>query len=390
MAPPNLCSEDPPQRTRNGCDAQQKSQTPHRRRKTLTRAALCRYAAQAEDNLMKKALANVFMAAFLLAPSLLAAQGFYSGKTIRVIVGGSPGGGFDIYTRAMTRHMGKHIPGNPILVVENMTGAGTMIAAKYLHSSAKPDGLSFGMFNGALILSRALGNKSVDFDITELEFLGVPVQDSTVCALRKESGVTSMEQWFASKTPIKLGGLSPGNSTSDVARVISAALNLPIQLVEGYKGTNEIRLAADAGELHGACWAWETLKVAWAQAIPAGEVNVVLQVTAKKIPELPNVPMSLDLAKTDEERQVLKAGAIDPAAIVRVYVTTPRTPKDRLQILRDAFAKTLTDPEFIAEAKKANLDINPLSGAEVKKIVDDLFRLTPAMTTKLAGILAAK
>ncbi|MET0583580.1 MAG: tripartite tricarboxylate transporter substrate-binding protein [Candidatus Binatia bacterium] len=332
----------------------------------------------------------IFTAIIVLIADSSRADDFYKGKTIRVIVGGSAGGGFDIYPRAMARHMGTHIPGNPAMIVENMTGAGTLIAAKYLHSSAKPDGLSFGIFNGALILSGALGNKSIDFDMRELEFLGVPVQDSTVCALRKESGITNMDQWFASKSPIKLGGLSPGNSTSDVARIIAAALNLPIQLVEGYKGTNEIRLAADAGELHGACWAWETLRTAWSKAIPAGEVNVVLQVTAKPIPELPNVPMSLDLAKTDEARQLLKAGAIDPAAIVRVYVTTPRTPKDRLQILRGAFAKTLTDPDFIAESKKANLDINPLNGEEVKKIVDDLFKLTPAMRTKLAGVLAPK
>jgi tripartite-type tricarboxylate transporter receptor subunit TctC len=326
----------------------------------------------------------------LAAAGVSYADDFYKGKTIRVIVGGSAGGGFDIYTRAMARHMGKHIPGNPLLIVENMTGAGTLIAAKFLHSSAKPDGLSFGIFNGALILSGALGNKSVDFDMRELEYLGVPVQDSTVCAVRKEAGVASMDQWFAAKTPIKLGGLSPGNSTSDVARIIAAALNLPIQLVEGYKGTNEIRLAADAGELHGACWAWETLKVAWSQAIPAGDVIPILQVTAKKIQELPNVPMALDLAKSDEARQLIKAGAVDPAAIVRVYVTTPRIPRDRLQILRDAFAKTLTDPDFIAEAKKANLDINPLSGNEVKKIVDDLFKLTPATRSKLAGILTPK
>ena len=318
------------------------------------------------------------------------ADDFYKGKTIRVIVGGSAGGGFDIYTRAMARHMGKHIPGNPAMLVENMTGAGTLIAAKYLYGSAKPDGLSFGIFNGALILSGALGNKSIDFDMRELEYLGVPVQDSTVCALRKESGVATMDQWFASKSPMKLGGLSPGNSTSDVARILSATLNLPVQLVEGYKGTNEIRLAADAGELHGACWAWETLKVAWSKAIPAGEVNVVLQVTAKKIPDLPNAPMALDLAKSDEAKQLLKAGAIDPAAIVRVYVTTPRTPKDRLQVLRTAFVRTLTDPDFIAEAKRATLDINPLSGEEVKKIVDELFKLTPAMRGKLAGILAPK
>jgi len=333
----------------------------------------------------------VLLAVIALAITKTAhADDFYKGKTIRVIVGGSAGGGFDIYTRAMARHMGKHIPGSPLLIVENMTGAGTLIAAKYLHSSAKPDGLAFGIFNGALILSGALGNKSVDFDMRELEYLGVPIQDSTVCALRKESGVTNMDQWFAAKTPLKLGGLSPGNSTSDVARIIAAALNLPIQLVEGYKGTNEIRLAADAGELQGACWAWETLKVAWSQAIPAGDVTPVLQVTAKKIPDLPNVPMALDLAKSEEARQLLKAGAIDPAAIVRVYVTTPRTPKDRLQILGNAFAKTLTDPEFLAEAKKANLDVNPLSGSEVKKIVDDLFKLTPATRSKLATILAAK
>jgi tripartite-type tricarboxylate transporter receptor subunit TctC len=318
------------------------------------------------------------------------ADDFYKGKTIRVIVGGSAGGGFDIYTRAMARHMGKHIPGNPALLVENMTGAGTLIAAKYLHSSAKPDGLSFGIFNGALILSGALGNKSVDFDMRELEYLGVPIQDNNVCALRKESGVTNMDQWFAAKAPVKLGGLSPGNSTSDVPRILAAALNLPIQLVEGYKGTNEVRLGADAGELHGGCWAWETLKVAWSKAIPAGEVIPILQVTNKKIPELANVPMALDLAKSEEARQLLKAGAIDPAAIVRVYVTTPKTPKDRLQMLTNAFAKTLTDPDFIAEAKKANLDINPLSGAEVRKIVDDLFKLPQATRSKLAAVLTPK
>ena len=320
----------------------------------------------------------------------LFADDFYKGKTVRIIVGGSAGGGFDTYSRVMARHMGKHIPGHPAILVENMTGAGTLIAAKYLHGSAKPDGLSFGIFNGALILGRALGMKGIDFDVRELQFLGVPVQDNPVCALRRESGVTNMDQWFASKTPIKLGGLSPGNSTSDVARILAASLHLPIQLVEGYKGTNEVRLAVDGGELHGGCWAWETLKTAWARAIPAGEVNVVLQVSAKKQPDLPSVPLALDLAKTDEARQLLKAGAIDPAAIVRVYVTTPRVPKDRLQILRNAFAKTLVDPDFVAEAKKGNLDINPLTGEEVKKLVDDLFKLPPATKSKLTSVLAAK
>ncbi len=328
---------------------------------------------------------------FLLALSVrLGAQEFYKGKTVRIIVGGSAGGGFDTYSRVMARHLGKHIPGNPAILVENMTGAATLIAAKYLHGSAKPDGLTFGIFNGGLILGRVLGLKGIDFEMRELEFIGVPVQDSTVCALRKESGVTTIDQWRASKTPIKLGGLGPGNSTSDTVRAIKATLELPIQLVEGYKGTAEMRMAADAGELHGACWAWESMKANWATGLQAGEVNVVLQVTAKKLPDFPNVALALDLAKTQEARQLLKAGAIDPAAIVRVYVTAPRTPKDRLQILRSAFAQTLTDPEFVAEAKKINIDINPLTGEEVKRIVDELFKLPPPLAAKLTGMLAAK
>ena len=208
--------------------------------------------------------------------------------------------------------------------------------------------------------------------------------------MRKESGISNIEQWFASKSPLKLGGLSPGNSVSDVPRAVNAALNLPLQVVDGYKGTAEVRMAADAGELHGACWAWESMRVNWANALKSGDTKVILQVANKKIPDLVNVPQALELAKTEEARLLLKAGAIDPAAIVRVYVTSPATPKDRVQILRTAFARTLTDPEFLAETKKINLDVNPLSGEEVKKIVDDLFKLPAPTVTKLASVLAGK
>jgi len=338
---------------------------------------------------MMKRITLAVVAVWLIIPSFIRAEDFYKGKTVRIIVGGSAGG-FDTYSRVMARHMGKHIPGNPALLVENMTGAGTLIAAKFLHSSAKPDGLTFGIFNGGLILGRVLGMKGIDFDVRELQYIGVPVQDSTVCSLRKESGVSNIDQWYAAKSPIKLGGLSPGNSVSDVPRVLKVALDLPLQVVDGYKGTAEARMAADAGELHGACWAWESMRVNWANALKSGDAKVVLQVAMKKIPDLPNVPLAFDLAKSDEARQLLKAGAIDPAAIVRVYVTSPRTPKDRVQILRKAFAGTLTDPEFVAETKKINLDVNPLSGEEVKRIVDDLFKLPAPMVAKLAVVLAGK
>ncbi len=176
-----------------------------------------------------------------ITPQPLLADDFYKGKTVRVIVGGTAGGGFDVYTRAMTRHMGKHIPGHPIFIVENMTGAATRIAAKYLHSAAKPDGLTFGIFNGYLILSQVLDPKGFDFNVRQFEWLGVPIQDNVACVLRKETGITNVEQWMAAKTPVKMGGLGPGNSTSDAVRIVKATLNLPIQLVEGYKGTADLR-----------------------------------------------------------------------------------------------------------------------------------------------------
>ena len=330
----------------------------------------------------------VFLTAALTSP--LCAQDFYKGKTIRVIVGGSAGGGFDVYTRAMTRYMGKHIPGNPTMVVENMTGAATRIAAKYMHSAAKPDGLTFGIFNGYLILNQVLNPKGFDFDMRKFEWLGVPIQDNVACVMRKEAGITNVDQWRAAKTPIKMGGLGPGNSTSDVVRVVKATLNLPIQLVEGYKGTADVRLAADAGELQGACWAWESIKVTWRKGLESGDVLPVLQVTSKKQPDLPNVPHALDLAKSDEERQLIRAGGMEPGAITRVYVTTPGTPRDRVQTLRRAFAETLKDPEFLAEAKKVQLEVNPLSGDEVGKIVDSMFKLNPTTVSKLANILAVK
>lgn len=318
------------------------------------------------------------------------AQEFYKGKTVRIIVGGTAGGGFDVYSRAMARYMGKHIPGNPTLIVENMTGAATRIAAKYMHSAAKPDGLTFGIFNGYLILGRLLGMKGLDFDVRDFQYIGVPVQDNVACALTKASGITSVEQWFAAKKPVKIGGLGPGNSLSDVPRVLQAALGLPIHMVEGYKGSADVRLAADSGEVDGGCWAWESIKVTWASGLQSGNVNVIIQATAKAQPDLPKVPVALDLAKTEEARQLIRAGVLAPSSITRVYVTMPATPKDRVEILRKAFADTLKDPEFVAEAKKSRLTIDPLTGEEVQKTVAELFTTSPSTVSKLAAVLAVK
>ena len=184
-----------------------------------------------------------------------AQEPFYKNKTVRIIVGGSAGGGYDTYTRAIARHLGKHIPGNPTFVVENMTGAGSLIAANHLYKVAKPDGLTIGHFIGGLFLGQVLGQKGIEFDARKFEFIGAPITDHVVCAMTKASGITSVEQWLASKGPVKMGGIAPGTSTPDNAtRILKVALGLPIQLVTGYKCTADVRLAAESGEVAGGCW----------------------------------------------------------------------------------------------------------------------------------------
>lgn len=317
-----------------------------------------------------------------------AAQDFYKAKTIRIIVGFSAGGGFDTYARALSRHMGRHIPGQPTVIVENMTGAGSLIAANYLYKVAKPDGLTIGHFIGGLFLGQVLGQRGIEFDARKFEYIGAPVTDHVVCAVTKASGVTSVEQWLASKTPLKLGGVAPGASTPDNAtRVFSAALGLPVQIVTGYKGTADIRLAAEGGELAGGCWGWDSIRVTWRKGIESGDVRVVLQANRRTHPDLPKVPQAIELAKTEEARRLIEVAVHGDSEIVRTYTLPPGTPKDRVEILRKAFHATLKDPEFLADAKKSNLDVNPVSGEEVEKIVGSLFNLDPALVSRLKEIL---
>jgi tripartite-type tricarboxylate transporter receptor subunit TctC len=317
-------------------------------------------------------------------------QDFYKGRTIRVIVGFAAGGGFDVYARTIARHMPKHLPGNPSMIVDNMTGAGSRLAANYLYKASAPDGLTIGNFIGSLLLQQILGDQGIEFDGRKFEWLGAPVMDDTACALTKTNGVTTIDQWFAAKTPVKLGGEAPGANDSDVPRMLKATLGLPIQLIEGYKGTSNIRLAAEAGEVDGGCWTWASIRSTWKKGLDSGLVNVVLQVNAKKASDIPNVPNAIDYAKTQETKQLIDTGVHANSAILRAYALPPGTPKDRLNVLRDAFMATMKDKDFIAEITKANLELNPLSGVEVENIVRKLYQVDANLAGKLKEILVPK
>ena len=340
---------------------------------------------------MTRALVGLVAAASLIlllsVNSANAQEPFYRGKTVRIIVGASAGGGYDTYSRTIARHMGKHIPGNPVFVVDNMPGAGFLISANYMYRVAKADGLTVGHFIGGLFLQQLLGKPGIEFDARKFEYIGVPAQDNYVLGVNKSTGITGMDQWLSSKSVVKLGGVGAGSATDDIPKVLAATIALPMQLVSGYKGTADVRLAFDGGEVTGICNSWESFKSTWRKELDAGELVLVLQNVAKPHPELPKIPLAINYAKTDEAQRLIRALVHSVGPTARPYLLPPGTPKDRVQILRKAFIETMKDPEFLADATKAKLDLNPLDGAELERNVREVFNLDKALIPKAKEIL---
>jgi tripartite-type tricarboxylate transporter receptor subunit TctC len=333
--------------------------------------------------LLPATIAALFLVAIPRAP----ADEFYKDKTLTFVVGFSAGGGFDTYTRLIARHFGKHVPGNPTVVVENRTGAGSLIAANYLFNQAPRDGTVIGNWIGPLVLQQVLGNKAAKFDGRNFGWPGVPTPDSGVCALTEASGIKTLDDWFKSDRPIKIGATAPGSTTDDVPKLVQAALGFPMKLVSGYAGTAKVRLAAESGEVDGGCWAWESIKPTWASGLQSGKVRIVLQSTEKSHPDLKNVPLAMQYAKSDEARALLDIANGPYAQGARPYTVPPGVPQDRLQLLQKAFMDTLRDPELLADAQKSKVDIDPVDGPTVAKLMTGLYALNPDLKSRLAALL---
>ena len=344
---------------------------------------------------MKKRLAGMIGLAAILTlggaarvEAGAAGEAFYRGKVSRMIVGLSPGGGFDTFARTVARHMGKYVPGNPSVIVENMTGAGSLIAANHVYKVAKPDGLTVGAFNGNQILGQLVGAQGIAFDARKMEWMGAPGYNHDLCLLSRKTGVTSADEWLASKTVFKLAGSAPGATTDDVAKVLKEAIGLPMRLIAGYKGTADMRVAVESGEVDGMCgFSWVSVRTTWRKALENNLVSIMLQSAPKAHADLPKVPLTISFAKTAEARQLVEAGVHQPSAITYSYSIPPGTPKDRVQTLRQAFSQTVKDPEFLSEAGKANLEIAPASGEEIEQAIHKLFKTPPPVVAKLKEIL---
>jgi tripartite-type tricarboxylate transporter receptor subunit TctC len=321
--------------------------------------------------------------------SVAQGQDVFKDKTLTFVVGSSPGGAYDQYTRLIARHIGKYLPGNPTRVVENMPGAGGIIAANHLYNRSKPDGLTVGAWPSPLILQQIMGNEAIKFDGRKVGWVGIPALYDTVCNFNKESGIRSMEDWTHAKRPIKIGSIGPGTSLSDVPKLLKAALNLPLEMVEGYKGGAEVRLAVETGEIDGLCASWQSTKLTWRSHVESGKINVVLQATLNSHPDLKKVPLAINYAKTDEAKTLLRVA--DNVHVYQFpYSVAPGTPPERLRLLQQAFVRTLRDQELTAEANKAQLEVAAIDGPTTAKTLGSLYDLNPALIAQLKDVLVPK
>ncbi|HUF43484.1 MAG TPA: tripartite tricarboxylate transporter substrate-binding protein [Verrucomicrobiae bacterium] len=344
---------------------------------------------------MFRLLTGAALAGFMLAGSdtiaAAAEEPYYKGKTIRFVVGFTPGGGHDLYTRLMAKYIGKHIPGNPSALVQNMPGGGSMIAANHIYKVAKPDGLTIGKWASGLIRQELMGRKDIEFESRKFAWVGAPGQDHLVCTVARASGFNSWRDVMATPPgkPLIFGGIAPGTSLSDDPRLLQGALKFPMNLVEGYKGSADVRRAAEAGEVHGGCWGWDAVRVTWKDALAAKTAHVLVQVMPTKHKELTEVPTAFEFAKTDEARQLLEISA-NGGRLLRNYGMSPGTPKPLLETIRKGFSATMKDAEFMAAAEKAGLEVDPLTGEEVERLVFDLFKTPPPVVETLKRVLLPK
>jgi tripartite-type tricarboxylate transporter receptor subunit TctC len=263
-----------------------------------------------------------------------------------------------------------------------------MIAANYVYNQAKPDGLTIGNWIGGLILQQALGAKGIAFDAAKFEWVGAPVRINNICAFTRKSGITGLEKWKESKTLVKIGSEAAGSTTADIPRLLMKYTRLPIQLIEGYKGVADVRLAAEAGEVAGFCSSWEGTKASWRNVLESNEGAVILQAVSKPHPDLPKVPLAIDQIQSKEGRDLFNLVVHEVGGTInRLYSLPPGTPTDRVKTLQKAFQDTLKDPEFLAEAKKARLDIDPLSGEEIEKAVAQTKSIPAATIAKLKDVI---
>ena len=340
--------------------------------------------------------AALFMAAMLAAAGLQPAlaqksvEDFYKGKNVDLVIGYSPGGGYDLYARMVGQHLSKHIPGNPTIIPRNMPGAGSRTAVAWISNVAPKDGTAIATADQSLSIAQAMGDKALTdmkIDVSKLIYIGNPSADNNTTSMWHTSKVKTIEDAMKYEAPM---GATGGSTSSQYPRAMNALLGTKFKIILGYPGGNDINLAMERGEVEGRgsnAWAsWKSTRMDW---IKEKKVNIIVQIGLTKAPDLPDVPLLMDLAKNPDDKAVLKLLSA-PTTIGRPLFTSPGVPEERVKALRAAFDATMKDPEFLADAEKRGFDINPVSGEEMQKIVADIVSTPRAVADRLQSIIGTE
>ncbi|MPZ38435.1 MAG: hypothetical protein GEU95_10250 [Rhizobiales bacterium] len=287
---------------------------------------------------------------------------FYRGKRLTVYGGSSSGGGTDIYGRTIARFIAKHIPGQPSVTVINMPGANGLVVANQLYRSLPKDGTAIGTFDRAAAMHSIWGNPAAQFVATELNWIGSANIDTSLCVTWHTSGIDTLDKFLTREVVL-------GSSAIYHANLLNSLFGAKLKQVRGYPGGNDIVLALERGEVQGRCnWSWSSIISTRSEWIRDKKINVLLQFAEEKHLELPNVPLVTDLAKTEQQRQMLDL-TLSSQTMARPFAAPPSVPAERTSALRKAFIDTIRDPEFLAAAKAQQLEVSPVSGQKIQDIL---------------------
>ncbi len=319
------------------------------------------------------------------ASSAEAQSNFYAGKQVNVIVGYTTGGGYDVVARLLARYMPDYIPGKPSFVVQNMPGAGSIKAMNFIYAAAPKDGLTFGTIGRGIPVDPLLGNKEAQFDAAKMNWIGSTSAETSVCAAWHTAKIKSWDDM--QKTEFTAAGEGPASDADIFSAALKNSFGAKIRLVTGYPGGAEMALAIEREEVEGRCgWSWSSIKSTRPTWVPERKLIPFLTLSLRKNPELPDVPVVTEFAKTDEQMQLLKL-FLSRQEMGRPYVAPPGVPSDRIAILTKAFDETMKDEKFVAEMVKNKLEVSPMSGKEVAAMLNEIYAMPKDVTDKAREIV---
>jgi tripartite-type tricarboxylate transporter receptor subunit TctC len=326
------------------------------------------------------------LAGILLLPTTTTAQeDFFKDKRVRFVVGYPPGGGYDLAARIVARHMGRHIPGNPSIIVQNMPGGGSRIAANHINATARPDGLTVGIWNSAFALFGALGDTGIRFDGRKVGWLGASTKDNSVCAVMGFTGQKTWKDVVSSGKELHFLSTAAGSISDDLPRILNLAAGTKFKVTPGYTGTGPIILALQRKEGDGWCTGWLSMRANARDLLAAkGDDQLIPFVIQAPAPDAETKGISLinDVLTSQEGKAMYSAWA-SHLEFFRPFSAPPGLPPERLAALRRAFAQTFKDPQFLADAKKVGLEVALTTGEEIEKMVAENYLLSPALKEKL-------